>query len=45
MREDRGLPVAAVANARQLVRVVEGRPDLALHAPAMRGYLERYGER
>ena len=45
MREDRGLPVAAVANARQLLRVVEGRPDLAPHAPAMRAYLERYGER
>lgn len=45
MREDRGLPVAAVANARQLLRVVERRPDLAPHAPAMRAYLERYGER
>ena len=44
MREDRGLPVAAVANATQLLRVVETRPDLAPHAPAMRGYLERYGE-
>ena len=45
MREDRGLPVAAVATARQLLRVVESRPDLATHAPAMRSYLERYGER
>ena len=45
MREDRGLPVVAVANARQLLRVVERRPDLAPHAPAMRAYLERYGER
>ena len=45
MREDRGLPVAAVASAGQLLRVVETRPDLAPHAPAMRGYLERYGER
>ena len=44
MREDRGLPVAAVANARQLLRAVEERPDLARHAPAMRSYLERYGE-
>ena len=45
MREDEGLPVAAVANARQLLRAVETRPDLAPHAPAMRSYLERYGER
>ena len=45
MREDEGLPVAAVANARQLLRAVETRPDLARHAPAMRSYLERYGER
>ena len=44
MREDEGLPVAAVANARQLLRAVETRPDLARHAPAMRSYLERYGE-
>ena len=44
MREDRGLPVAAVATATQLLRVVEARPDLAAHAPAMRSYLERYGE-
>ena len=44
MREDRGLPVTAVANARQLLRAVETRPDLAPHAPAMRSYLERYGE-
>ena len=27
------------------VRAVETRPDLARHAPAMRSYLERYGER
>ena len=40
-----GLPVAAVANARQLLRAVETRPDLACHAPTMRSYLERYGER
>ena len=45
MREDRGLPVAAVANARQLLRVVETRPDLTPHAPAMRTYFDRYGER
>ena len=45
MREDEGLPVAAVANARQLLRAVETRPDLASHAPPMRSYLERYGER
>lgn len=45
MREDRGLPVAAVASARQLLRAVEARPDLARYAPAMRSYLERYGER
>ena len=45
MREDRGLPVAAVATATQLLRVVERRPDLAPHAPAMRAYLERYDER
>ena len=45
MREDEGLPVAAVANARQLLRAVETRPDLAPHAPSMRSYLERYGER
>ena len=45
MREDEGLPVAAVANARQLLRAVETRSDLARHAPAMRSYLERYGER
>ena len=45
MREDRGLPVAAVANARQLLGVVERHPELAPHAPSMRAYLERYGER
>lgn len=45
MREDEGLPVAAVANAAQLLRVVEARPGLAGHAAAMRSYLERYGER
>ena len=45
MREDRGLPVAAVASARQLLRAVETRPELARYAPAMRSYLERYGER
>lgn len=45
MREDEGLPVVAVASARQLVRAVETRPDLARYAPAMRSYLERYGER
>ena len=45
MREDEGLPVAAVANARQLLRAVEMRPLLAPHAAAMRAYLERYGER
>lgn len=45
MREDRGLPVAAVASARQLVHAVETRPDLARYAPAMQSYLERYGER
>jgi len=45
MREDVGLPVAAVANARQLLRAVESRPDLAPHAPAMQTYLERYGDR
>ena len=45
LREDVGVPVAAVANARQLLRAVETRPDLARHAPAMRSYLGRYGER
>ena len=45
MREDVGLPVAAVANARQLLRAVEARPDLAPHAHAMRAYLARHGER
>lgn len=45
MREIRGLPVAAVASAAQLLRVVGSRPGLARHAPAMRAYLERYGER
>ena len=45
MREDAGLPVAAVANATQLLRAVEERTDLAPHAPAMRSYLERYGDR
>lgn len=45
MREDAGLPVAAVANATQLLRAVEARPDLAHHAPAMRSYLDRYGDR
>ena len=45
MREDEGLPVAAVASARQLVHAVETRPGLARYAPAMRSYLERYGER
>ena len=45
MREDEGLPVAAVANARQLLRAVETRPNLAPHAPSMRSYLERYGDR
>ena len=45
MREDAGLPVAAVANAVGLLRAVEARPDLASFAPAMRSYLERYGDR
>ena len=45
LREDAGLPVAAVANATQLLRAVEARPDLAHHAPAMRSYLDRYGDR
>ena len=45
MREDAGLPVAAVASASQLLRAVEERTDLAPHAPAMRSYLERYGDR
>ena len=45
MREDAGLPVAAVASATQLLRAVGARPDLAPHAPAMRDYLERYGDR
>ena len=45
VREDAGLPVAAVASAAQLLRAVETRPDLARHAAAMRSYLERYGER
>ena len=45
MREDAGLPVAAVANATQLLGAVEARPDLAHHAAAMRSYLDRYGDR
>ena len=45
MREDAGLPVAAVASATQLLRAVETRPGLAPHAPAMRDYLRRYGDR
>ena len=45
MREDEGVRVAAVATAAQLLRAVEARPDLAGHAGAMRGYLERYAER
>ena len=45
MREDAGLPVAAVANAAGLLRAVEARPDLASFAPSMRSYLERYGDR
>ena len=45
MREDVGLPVAAVANASQLLRAAEARPELAPHAPAMRSYLARYGDR
>ena len=44
MREDAGLPVAAVANATQLLRAVEARPNLAHHAAAMRSYLDRYGD-
>ena len=45
MREDRGLPVTAVANATQLLRAIATRPDFARHAPTMRAYLDRYGER
>ena len=45
MREDEGVPVAAVATAAQLLRTVETRPDLAGRADAMRGYLARYADR
>ena len=45
MRETVGVPVVAVAGATRLLRAVEARPNLADHAPAMRAYLDRYGDR
>ena len=45
LREDVGVPVAAVADATRLLRAIESHPDLAGRTPAMRAYLDRYGDR